>query len=244
MIRADAYVAPSEQPILGDGRCRDVARQAVERPPHALPRLDVPPPVLAIGIAPVLLARVNGRPKERHSGQDLDHNVGTKKNSKGYKDTWVGYKLHIDVADGQIPISCLLTSAALHDSQAAIPLATLSAERTTNLYDLMDAAYDAEQIREHSRSLGHVPLIDVNPRGDKARAEGLRTEARRLKNLGFQRAEQVRYNERTAGERVNGRLKDEFGGRHVRVRGAAKVMCHCMFGMLALTADQLLRLVT
>ena len=96
--------------------------------------------------------------------------VGTKKNSKGYKDTWVGYKLHIDVADGQIPISCLLTSASLHDSQAAIPLATLSAERTTNLYDLMDAAYDAEQIREHSRSLGHVPLIDVNPRGDKARA--------------------------------------------------------------------------
>ena len=103
--------------------------------------------------------------------------VGTKKNSKGYKDTWVGYKLHIDVADGQIPISCLLTSASLHDSQAAIPLATLSAERTTNLYDLMDAAYDAEQIREHSRSLGHVPLIDVNPRGDKARAEELRTRS-------------------------------------------------------------------
>ena len=67
--------------------------------------------------------------------------------SKGYKSTWVGYKLHLDVADGQIPISCLLTSASLHDSQAAIPLATLSAERTTNLYDLMDAAYDAEPIR-------------------------------------------------------------------------------------------------
>ncbi len=49
-----------------------------------------------------------------------------KKDSKGYKSTWVGYKLHIDVADGQIPISCLLTSASLHDSQAAIPLATLS----------------------------------------------------------------------------------------------------------------------
>ena len=59
--------------------------------------------------------------------------------------------------------STLLTSASLHDSQAAIPLATLSAERTTNLYDLMDAAYDAEPIRQHSRSLGHVPLIDTNP---------------------------------------------------------------------------------
>ena len=67
--------------------------------------------------------------------------VGTKKNSKGYKETWIGYKLHMDVADGHLPISCILTSASLHDSQAAIPLATLSAERTTNLYDLMDAAY-------------------------------------------------------------------------------------------------------
>ena len=38
--------------------------------------------------------------------------VGMKKDSKGYKSTWVGYKLHIDVADGQIPISCLLTSAS------------------------------------------------------------------------------------------------------------------------------------
>ena len=145
-----------------------------------------------------------------------DCDVGMKKDSKGYKSTWVGYKLHLDVADGQIPISCLLTSASLHDSQAAIPLATLSAERTTNLYDLMDAAYDAEPIRQHSRSLGHVPLIDTNPRRNKALAEELRTEARRLKNLGFQLAEQVRYNERSAGERVNGRLKDEFGGRHVR----------------------------
>ena len=140
--------------------------------------------------------------------------------------------------------STLLTSASLHDSQAAIPLATLSAERTTNLYDLMDAAYDAEPIRQHSRSLGHVPLIDTNPRRDKALAEELRTEARRLQRIGFQLPEQARYNERTAGERVNGRLKDEFGGRHVRVRGASKIMCHCMFGVLALTADQLVRLVT
>ena len=66
----------------------------------------------------------------------------------------------------------------------------------------MDAAYDAEPIRQHSRSLGHVPLIDTNPRRDKALAEQLRTEARRLQHIGFQLPEQVRYNERTAGERV------------------------------------------
>ena len=140
--------------------------------------------------------------------------VGTKKNSKGYTATWIGYKLHIDVADGQIPISCILTSASLHDSQAAIPLAIMSAERTTKLYDLMDAAYDAEHIREYSRSLGHVPLIDINTRGNTALKAERAVEARRRERIGFQLPEDVRYNERTAGERVNGRLKDE-------------VMCHC-----------------
>jgi len=46
----------------------------------------------------------------------------------------------------------------------AIPLVTLSAQRLTSLYDVMDAAYCSPIIREHSRKLGHVPLIDHNPR--------------------------------------------------------------------------------
>ena len=41
--------------------------------------------------------------------------VGCKKNSKGYKETWIGYKLHLDVACGQIPVACVLTSASVHD---------------------------------------------------------------------------------------------------------------------------------
>ena len=90
--------------------------------------------------------------------------VGTKRNAKGYQESWIGYKLHIDAADGGIPLSCILTSASVNDSQVAIPLATMTAERVTNLYDLMDAAYDAAEIRAHSESLGHVPIIDVNPR--------------------------------------------------------------------------------
>jgi hypothetical protein len=40
-----------------------------------------------------------------------------------------------------------------------LPLATMTAQRVTNFYDLMDAAYDAEIIRAHSRSLGHEPII-------------------------------------------------------------------------------------
>jgi len=154
---------------------------------------------------------------------------GTKINSKGYKESWNGYKLHLDAADGQIPITSLLTSASLHDSQPAIPLATMSSERVTNLYDLMDSAYDCDGIRELSRKLGHVPIIDRNQR--------------RGEKLELDPAEKKRYNERTTVERVFGRLKDEFGGRMVRVRGSTKVMAHLMFGILALTADQLLKFV-
>jgi len=49
---------------------------------------------------------------------------------------------------------------------------------------------------------------------------------------------------RSTAERVNARLKDEFGGRMVRVRGDKKVMAHLMFGLIALTVDQLMRFVT
>ncbi len=41
---------------------------------------------------------------------------------------------------------------------------------------------------------------------------------------------------------MNARLKDEFGGRNIWVRGAQKVKSHLMFGLLALSADQLMRL--
>src|ERR1019366_6009498 len=139
-----------------------------------------------------------------------------RRTAKGiWKRGWA-YKLHLDVADGQIPISCILTSASLHDSQAAIPLAALSASQITNLYDT---------------------------RRDTARKAELQAEEKRRRLLGYKAAEDVRYRERTTVERVNARLKDEFGGRMVRVRGNAKVMCHLMFGVIALAADQILRLI-
>ena len=170
--------------------------------------------------------------------------VGTKKNSKGYKVSWIGYKLHLDVADGGIPISAILTSASTHDSQVAIPLAKMSHERVINLYDVMDSAYDVPQIHDMSRQLGHIPLIDVNPRRNQALKNEMTAENKRCRLVGHKTAEVIRYNERSTAERVNARLKDEFGGRVVRVRGHAKVMCHLMFGILALTANQMLILVT
>ena len=155
---------------------------------------------------------------------------GSKCNAQGYKNSWNGYKLHFDVADGGIPVSAILTSASVHDSQVAIPLASMTAQRVTSLYDVMDAAYCSSEIREHSIELGHVPLIDHNPRGGEKRQ--------------FDYAETVRYKIRTQSERANARLKDEFGADKIFVRGDQKVMAHLMFGVLALTVDQLLRLLT
>ena len=157
-----------------------------------------------------------------------DCDRGTKCNAQGYKISWNGYKLHIDTADCGVPVSALLSSASMHDSRAAIPLSLISAARVTSLYDVMDAAYCSGELHEHCRGLGHVPLIDHNPRG------GEKEE--------FEPTDAVRYNERTVAERSNARLKDEFGGRTVRVKGGTKVMGHLMFGILALSADQLMRL--
>ena len=169
-------------------------------------------------------------------------NGGTKRNSKGYKISWTGYKLHIDAADGGIPVTCLLTSASLHDSQVAIPLAEMTNQRVTSCYDLMDAAYDAPLIKQHSQSLGHVALIDENPRNKERKAE-IETEQKGQRKAGYRIAEDIRYNERSTVERVNGRLKDDFGARMVRVKGHAKVMTHLMFGVIALTVDQLMRFI-
>ncbi|MDO9570893.1 MAG: hypothetical protein Q7J58_16170 [Hydrogenophaga sp.] len=43
-------------------------------------------------------------------------------------------------------------------------------------------------------------------------------------------------------QHCNARLKNEFGARHVQVRGHAKVMFQLMLGVPALCADQFTRL--
>ena len=107
--------------------------------------------------------------------------VGCKKNSQGYKETWIGYKLHISTADGDIPIAAILSSASTHNPR----------------------------------------------RGEK---------------IEFLPHEAERYKARTGVERTNSDLKDNHGGRHVRVRGAVKVYAHLMYGFLVIAAEQLLRL--
>lgn len=167
-----------------------------------------------------------------------ESSIGIKVNSQRERKYWVGYKLHLDVADGQIPITAVLSGANVHDSQLAVPLMTMTSQRVTYLYELMDSAYDAESIREHSEHLGHVAIIDPKaPQNQRTQLPSRRTPKRELSP-----AQKLRFRDRTTVERAYSRLKDEFGARSVRVRGAKKVMTHLMFGVLALTADQLLKL--
>lgn len=119
---------------------------------------------------PGKLEQQQGKPLARlleELPRDCDR--GNKCNAQGYKNSWNGYKLHIDTADCGIPVSALLSSASMHDSLAAIPLSLMTAQR---------------------------------------------------------------YKERSQAERTNARLKDDYGGRHIRVRENAKVMSHLMFGVL------------
>ena len=175
-----------------------------------------------------LFLQIAQSPVEALHGIPTHCDVGTKKNAQGYKETWRGYKLHVDTTESGFPVTTVLTSASLHDSQVAIPMMKLTSGKVTYLYDLMDSAYDAAPIWDVSRSLGHVPLIDKNPRRGEV--------------IPMAPAEALRYNERTASERLNARLKEEFGARHVMVRGHKKVNLHLMFGIIALFADQLVRL--
>ena len=253
-----------------EAREKPTKKQPGDDPPPPSPPPPSPPPpavgetLLAVDARP----SKRGRPKkgtepakeqpkpepkriERQAAQTLaqmladlpsDCDVGTKKNAKGYKTSWIGYKLHLDVASGQIPVSCVLTSASVHDSQVAIPLMTMTGARVSYLYDLMDAAYDAHAIADHSRALGHVPIIDRNFRAQHEAKIECAEELARMKLIHMPDPDDVLYDFRTMAERVNGRLKDEFGATFVRVRGAIKVKCHLMFGVLALTVDQLFRL--
>ena len=83
------------------------------------------------------------------------------------------------------------------------------------------------------------PAPTAMPPGHKAERA---SERHRLARFGFETPERRHFRNRAAVERVAGRLKDDFGASAVRVRGHAKVLSHLGFAIIALTAENLLRL--
>ena len=162
---------------------------------------------------------------------------GTKTDTNGHKMTWKGYKANLAVTDDGFPIAVIVTSASPHDSQMAIPLLRITAFRIRSCYDLLDAAYDAEQIYAESTQLNHVPIIDKN-----CRSKTVKEETERLAKLDRSRIQldqqlvevdrARRYNARSGIERFNGFFKDSCGGRRIWVRGHAKILATVLLGVL------------
>ncbi len=85
------------------------------------------------------------------------------------------------------------------------PLIKLTSKKVTYLYDLMDAAYDAKQIKQTSREFGHVTITDKNGRGKEV--------------VPMAPHEAERYKIRSSAERANSRLKEDFGANNIMVKG-------------------------
>jgi len=80
----------------------------------------------------------------------------------------------------------------------------MTSKKVNYCYDLLDAAYDAKQIWEQGKALGHVAIIDRNPCKGKV--------------IPMSPHEAKRYNERGSCERFNGRFQ---------LKGVSRVPCEC-----------------
>jgi len=174
--------------------------------------------------------------------------VGIKQNSKGNREVWIGGKLHISAVDGDIPITAFYSGANVHDSSLALPLMQETSQRVNYLYDLQDAGYDADIIREFSQNLGHRPIIDINPKNSKKlkeRIELIKHEKDIFKFINLhQNLDKEHYNQRSMVERVNKYLKDDFGCDKIYYQGATKVASVLAFGILSVCIHQSLKMVT
>ncbi len=174
--------------------------------------------------------------------------IGVKQNSKGNREVWIGGKLHISAVDGDMPISAFYSGANVHDSSVALPLIQETSQRVNYLYDLQDAGYDADIIREFSIKYGHRPLIDINPKNSKVLKEKI--ELIKHEKEIFQELNQhftldkEHCNQRSMVERVNKYLKDDYGCDKLYYQGATKVASVLAFGILAICIHQSLKLVT
>lgn len=165
---------------------------------------------------------------------------GMKRNPQGFHTFWKGYKLHAAVDDNDVPLAAIITSASCNDCEVAIPLSLKTSKVAVNLYDLMDAAYDYPEIKEFSRSLNHIPIIDKCSRS-AAQKKAKEEEKNRKTLLNFKTAEEKRYAVRFPKESFNAFFKDYCGGHRIYYRGYQKVSCHALFGVLTAAAAMLLK---
>lgn len=172
--------------------------------------------------------QISRKPGKALSELDKDCSWGCKRSSQGNVSFWKGYKLHVDTTESGIPVTAVVTVANVHDSQVAIPLEKLTERRVTHLYSVMDAAYDAAEIRSYIIAKGRVPLIDTNRSGDGSAKT-------------FDPAEKERFKVRSSAERANSNLRDWLIGPALHVKGIKKVTFKLILATVALAAIKILQ---
>ena len=166
-----------------------------------------------------------------------DCRVGIKQNSKGNCEVWIGGKFHISVVDSDIPITVFYSGANVYDSFVTLPLMQETSKKVSYLYDLQDARYNSDIIRDFSIKLNHKPIIDINPKNSKElkqKIQLLKDEKEKFKFFNLPLSSDIHhYNQRSMVERVNKYLKDDFGCNTIYYQGAIKVasvLAFCKYG--------------
>jgi hypothetical protein len=130
----------------------------------------------------------------------------------------------------------------------ALPLIGETSKKVNYLYDLQDAGYDADIIREFSKQNGHRPIIDINPKNSqklKEKIQQTKDEQKKFELLNLsQSSDTHHYNQRSMVERVNKYLKDDFGCDKIYYQGATKVASVLAFGILCICIHQSLKMIT
>ncbi len=115
------------------------------------------------------------------------------------------------------------------------------------MYDLQDAGYDADIIREFSIKHNHRPIIDINPKNSKelkAKIALTKEEKEKFKYFNLIQSSDIHhYNQRSMVERVNKYLKEDFGCNTIYYQGAIKVASVLAFGILSICIHQSLKLI-
>jgi hypothetical protein len=68
-----------------------------------------------------------------------------KQNSKGMKQWFIGYKVHLAADDFGVPIAYIVTGACVHDCKVAVPLMKMAYQRT-DFFFLLNAKHEADSL--------------------------------------------------------------------------------------------------
>lgn len=175
------------------------------------------------GIIKAMHIAVDSTAINAFSRNDLDASVGHKSENK----TWFGFKAHIACCTKtELPIALTVTTASVHDSMRALHLIRKVRKQGIRFtVAVLDAAYDETIIRDYIQNNCQAKaIIDYNPRGTKEPV-----------NIILEKE----YDERTAIERLNSRLKYPLTLDNLLLKGLTNALQHAALNCMAVLCTAL-----